>query len=316
MRIGEMKMYCFGVDLGGTFIKFGIFDMEGKLVEKWDTPTKKETFFDDIATNVLNKIEEKGIAKDQVKGVGIGVPGPVDGNGVVNGLVNLGLVGNVNIKEIMENKLGGINCIVGNDANVAAMGENISGGGKGYSDMVMITLGTGVGGGVIIGGKMLSGVTGGAGEIGHFPVNVDETAKCGCGKCGCLEQYASATGIVRVAKERANKIKMPTKLLEMEEITAKDVFDLAKEGDMVAADAVEIAAKYLGIATASIACTVNNEAFVIGGGVSRAGEFLLEKIEKYFNEYVFKPCSKVEFKLATLGNDAGIYGGAALIIKE
>ncbi|MBP3338246.1 MAG: ROK family glucokinase [Lachnospiraceae bacterium] len=311
-----MSMYCFGVDLGGTFIKFGLFDIEGNLIEKWDTPTVKETFFDDIAKNVLDKMSEKDIKKDDVKGVGVGVPGPVDGEGIVNGLVNLGLVGQVNIKNILEEKLGGIKCIVGNDANVAAMGEMLEGGGKGYTDMVMITLGTGVGGGVIIGGKMLSGVTGGAGEIGHFPVNVDEQATCGCGKRGCLEQYASATGIVRVAKERAMKIKMPTKILEMEELTAKDVFDLAKEGDMVAIDAVEIAARYLGIATAAIACTVNNKAFVVGGGVSRAGDFLLDKVKKYFNEYVFKPCSDVEFKLATLGNDAGIYGGAALVIKE
>lgn len=311
-----ISMYCFGVDLGGTFIKFGLFDIEGNLIEKWDTPTVKETFFDDIAKNVLDKMSEKDIKKDDVKGVGVGVPGPVDGEGIVNGLVNLGLVGQVNIKNILEEKLGGIKCIVGNDANVAAMGEMLNGGGKGYTDMVMITLGTGVGGGVIIGGKMLSGVTGGAGEIGHFPVNVDEQATCGCGKRGCLEQYASATGIVRVAKERAMKIKMPTKILEMEELTAKDVFDLAKEGDMVAIDAVEIAARYLGIATAAIACTVNNKAFVVGGGVSRAGDFLLDKVKKYFNEYVFKPCSDVEFKLATLGNDAGIYGGAALVIKE
>ena len=163
---------------------------------------------------------------------------------------------------------------------------------------------------------MLSGFSGGAGEIGHFPMNPEETAVCGCGKKGCLEQYASATGIVRVAKERANRVKLPTKLLEMEEFTAKDVIDLAKEGDMVANDAVEIAAKYLGIATATIACTVNNKAFVIGGGVSRAGKFLLDKIEKHFKENVFKPCSDVDFKLATLGNDAGIYGGAALVIKE
>jgi len=279
-----VSMYCFGVDLGGTFIKFGLFDIEGNLIEKWDTPTVKETFFDDIAKNVLDKMSEKDIKKDDVKGVGVGVPGPVDGEGIVNGLVNLGLVGQVNIKNILEEKLGGIKCIVGNDANVAAMGEMLNGGGKGYTDMVMITLGTGVGGGVIIGGKMLSGVTGGAGEIGHFPVNVDEQATCGCGKRGCLEQYASATGIVRVAKERAMKIKMPTKILEMEELTAKDVFDLAKEGDMVAIDAVEIAARYLGIATAAIACTVNNKAFVVGGGVSRAGDFLLDKVKKYFNE--------------------------------
>ena len=309
-------MYCFGVDLGGTFIKFGLFDIEGNLIEKWDTPTVKETFFDDIAKNVLDKMLEKDIKKEEVKGVGVGVPGPVDGEGIVNGLVNLGLVGQVNIKSILEEKLGGIKCIVGNDANVAAMGEMLNGGGKGYTDMVMITLGTGVGGGVIIGGKMLSGVTGGAGEIGHFPVNVDEQATCGCGKRGCLEQYASATGIVRVAKERAMKIKMPTKILEMEELTAKDVFDLAKEGDMVAIDAVEIAARYLGIATAAIACTVNNKAFVVGGGVSRAGDFLLDKVKKYFGEYVFKPCSDVEFKLATLGNDAGIYGAAKLVIEE
>ena len=308
-------MYCIGIDLGGTFIKFGLFDMEARLISKWEVPTKKETFFDDIVANVKKVMLENRFTTNDIKGIGIGVPGPVDENGVANGLVNLGL-GVVNVKEILEERLPGINCIVGNDANVAAMGEMLSGGGKGYNDSVMITLGTGVGGGIIIGGKMLSGVTGGAGELGHMPVNPQETVKCNCGKCGCLEQYASATGIVRVARERANKIKMPTKIFEMEELTAKDIFDLAKEGDSVACDTVDLAARYLGIAMATIACVVNNEVFVIGGGVSRAGKFFLDKIEKVFNENVFKPCGKVEFKLATLGNDAGIYGGAALVIKE
>ncbi len=309
-------MYCFGVDLGGTFIKFGMFDENGLLIEKWEEPTDKGTFLEDIAKGILGIMRKNGIEAEDVKGVGVGVPGPVDGAGVANGLVNLGIEGKFDIKSNLEEKLGGIKCIIGNDANVAAMGEMLEGGGKGYSDMVMVTLGTGVGGGVILGGRMLSGFSGGAGEIGHFPMNPEETAVCGCGKKGCLEQYASATGIVRVAKERANRVKLPTKLLEMEEFTAKDVIDLAKEGDMVANDAVEIAAKYLGIATATIACTVNNKAFVIGGGVSRAGKFLLDKIEKHFKENVFKPCSDVDFKLATLGNDAGIYGGAALVIKE
>ncbi len=308
-------MYCFGVDLGGTFIKLGLFDSEANLLDKWEVPTDKDTFFDDIVNNIKNKMEEKGIKSEEVKGVGIGVPGPVDGNGVVNGCVNLGL-GVVNVKALLEEKLGGIKCIVGNDANVAAMGEMLNGGGKGHKDVVMLTLGTGVGGGVIIDGKMISGVTGGAGELGHMPINPHETVRCNCGKKGCLEQYASATGIVRVAKDMANIRKMPTKILEMDEVTAKDVFELAKEGDMIAESAVDYATSCLGVATATIACTVNNEVFVIGGGVSRAGQYLIDKIEKVFKDNVFGPCSNVQFKLATLGNDAGIYGGAALVINE
>ncbi len=308
-------MYCFGVDLGGTFIKMGLFDKEANLIEKWEVPTDKVTFFDDIVSNIKDKMTEKGITATEVKGVGVGVPGPVDDNGVVNGLVNLGL-GVVNVKAVLEEKLGGIKCIIGNDANVATMGEMINGGAKGHKDVVMLTLGTGVGGGIIIDGKMINGVTGGAGELGHIPINPHETVKCNCGKKGCLEQYASATGIVRVAKDFANIRKMPTKILKMKEITAKDVFELAKEGDIIAENAVDYAASCLGVATATIACTVNNEVFVIGGGVSRAGQYLIDKIEKVFKENVFRPCGNVSFKLATLGNDAGIYGGAALVIKD
>lgn len=308
-------MYCFGVDIGGTFIKMGLFDDGAKLHGKWEIPTCKESVLEDVANKIKEVIIEYNVSKEDIKGIGVGVPGPVDDKGIVNGCVNLGWE-ILNVKEELENLLDGIPCYVGNDANVAAMGEMLSGGGMGHKNMVMVTLGTGVGGGIIIGGRMLTGVTGAAGEIGHIPVNPYETEKCGCGKCGCLEQYASATGIVRLARFNTNRLKMPTKMLHMEKLTAKDVFDFAKEEDSVAEITIDMAAQYLGQATATIACIVNNDAFVIGGGVSRAGKYFIDKVEEVFKKHVFGPCKNVEFKQAMLGNDAGIYGGAALVLEQ
>ena len=189
------------------------------------------------------------------------------------------------------------------------------GSGEGTKDMVMITLGTGVGGGVIIGGKIITGVNGAAGEIGHMPMCDDETDTCGCGKKGCLEQYGSATGVVKITKRLLATKDTPSKLRDMENFTAKDVFDFAKEGDLLANEAVEELGKYLGKAAAHISCVVNPETFVIGGGVSKAGQFLLDRIEKYFKEYAFFASRDTKFVLASLGNDAGIYGAAALILS-
>lgn len=307
-------MYCFGVDLGGTFIKMGLFDMEGSLIEKWEIPTVKPTILEDIARKIDEVKIEKGIESSDIKGVGIGVPGPVDNNGVVNGCVNLGW-GIKNVKGELEKLVGGIPCHVGNDANVAAMGEMLSGGGKGHENMVMLTLGTGVGGGIIINGKMFTGVTGAAGEFGHIPVNPHETELCSCGKAGCLEQYTSATGIVRLAKMNLNRMKAFSKLSQLDEFTSKDVIELAKEEDVVAKATVDMAADYLGRACAGIACVLNNDIFVIGGGVSKAGDFLFDKVRQSFDKNVFKPCSNVIFKAAELGNDAGIYGGAAMVLR-
>ena len=310
-----MSKYVFGVDLGGTTVKLGLFDVEGTVLDKWEIPTRKEDsgkhILPDIAEAILAKMSEKSIEKSQVQGVGIGVPGPVDDKGVIIKAVNLGW-DTMNIHEELG-KLLGLPVQAGNDANVAALGEMWKGGGQGYENLVLVTLGTGVGGGIIINGKILTGSTGAGGEIGHMHLVDGEEEACGCGKHGCLEQYTSATGIVRLANRALAKNTRPT-VLKQGEVTAKDVFDAVKTGDAVAIEIAEQFGYYLGKGLANIAAVTNPQAFVIGGGVSKAGTVLFDYINKYFQQYVFLGCKNVDFKLATLGNDAGIYGAAKLVI--
>lgn len=315
-----MGRYCFGVDLGGTTVKIGLFDTEGTVLEKWEIPTRKEEngsrILSDIAKAVLDKMEEKRITREDVVGVGIGVPGPVDDNGVVHGAVNLGW-GVMNINET----LGGLLQMpvkAGNDANVAALGEMWCGGGKGCTNMVLATLGTGVGGGIIINGKMVTGTTGAGGEIGHIHIEDNEPDACGCGNHGCLEQYASATGVVRLAERKLAASSQDSVLRAAKEnggISAKAVFDAVKEGDALACEIAEQFGDYLGKGLAAIAGVVNPEVFVLGGGVSKAGEILCEYVSKYYIKYVFHGSKDAQFKLATLGNDAGIYGAAKLVLE-
>lgn len=311
-----MGQYVFGVDIGGTTVKLGLFGENGDLLDKWEIPTVKENggeqILPDVAKSILKKMEEKGIAKSDIIGIGVGAPGAVDEEGtMVGGAVNLGW-GVLNIPKILKEYLD-VPVKAANDANVAALGEMWQGGGKGHRNMVAVTLGTGVGGGIIVEGKILTGATGAGGEIGHIHMDDNETELCGCKKKGCLEQYASATGIVRLAKRRLAEDGKPSCLREGE-ISAKTVFDGVKAGDEVAIEIAERFGNYLGKGLAMVACTVNPEVFVIGGGVSRAGEILLSFIKPSFEKYVFAPCNKVEFALAKLGNDAGIYGAAALVI--
>ncbi|MBE5864337.1 MAG: ROK family glucokinase [Lachnospiraceae bacterium] len=310
-------MYAFGVDIGGTTVKMGLFDENATVLDKWEIPTRKENggeaILPDVAKAILAKMEEKGIVASDVKGIGVGAPGAVDEQGtMVGGAVNLGW-GVLNIPEILHQYIN-VPVKANNDANVAALGEMWQGGGKGYSNMVAVTLGTGVGGGIIIGGKILTGATGAGGEIGHIHIEDHETEECGCKKKGCLEQYASATGIVRLAKRRLAKDDAPS-VLRSGEVSAKTVFDAVKAGDEVAVQIAEQFGNYLGKGLAAVAAVVNPEVFVIGGGVSKAGEILLSYVKPAFQKYVFYPCGKAEFKLATLGNDAGIFGAAALILK-
>lgn len=309
-----MKKYVFGVDLGGTTVKLGLFDKDGEMVEKWEIPTRKEEngkyVLDDIAQAVLKKAEDRKI-KEEVIGIGIGVPGPVKEDGLVNGCVNIGW-GVINVEEELGRRTG-FPVKAGNDANVAALGELWQGGGKGYRNMVMITLGTGVGGGVILNGRILAGTNGAAGEIGHMPVVYDETECCNCGKKGCLEQVASATGIVKETK-RILAASKEDSVLRGREISAKAVFDAIKEGDKLAQEAGEKLGEYLGIALAHIAAVADPEIFVIGGGVSKAGEVLIELIQKYYVEKAFLPSRGAKFALATLANDAGMYGAAKLVL--
>lgn len=301
-----------GVDVGGTTVKIGLFSGDGKLEEKYEIATDKSDQGAHIIEHIAAKLEEiiakKSYGILDCMGVGIGLPGPVD-RGMILGCVNLGW-GIFSIVEEFSKAFHNVPVYAGNDANIAALGEYVAGAGKGMKNMIMVTLGTGVGGGIIIDGRILEGANGGAGEIGHIPVNPQEQDTCGCGKKGCLEQYASATGIVRIA-EKLRKENGNTALPAG--CTAKQVFDYAKEGDELAMQAVEELGRYLGLALASCACVLNPEGIVIGGGVSRAGKILLDVTEKNFQTYVFKPCRNVKFSLAELGNDAGIYGAAAMV---
>lgn len=312
-----MSKYAFAVDIGGTTVKLGLFQ-GSDVLDKWEIPTRKENkgeaILPDVAESILAKMKEKGIAQEDIVGVGVGAPGAVNSEGVmVNGAVNLGW-GVTNIPEILGSYLN-VPIKAANDANVAAFGELWQGGGKGYSSMVAVTLGTGVGGGIIVEGKILTGATGAGGEIGHIHIEDNETEECGCKNKGCLEQYASATGIVRLANRRLAKDDAPS-ILRSGEVSAKTVFDAVKAGDKVALEIAEQFGEYLGKGLAAVAGVVNPEVFVIGGGVSKAGEILLKFVEPSFKKYAFIACKEVKFALAALGNDAGIYGAAALILKE
>ena len=313
-----MKTYAFGVDIGGTTVKIGFFTTAGDLLENWEIPTRAEAdgsyILSDITDAVDKLLLEKQISKLDVEGIGIGVPGPVGPDGTVFKCVNLGW-GVFNVEQRLT-ALTGLKARAGNDANVAALGEMWQGGGKGYRDIVMVTLGTGVGGGVIIGGKILAGVNGAAGEIGHIPMYDDDPETCGCGKRGCLEQYASANGIVRTAGRWLEAHPdAASSLRNMERYTSKEIFDEAKKGDAAALEIVEEAGRLLGKGMASIACVVNPEAFVIGGGMAKAGEILLNVIRKYFRQYAFHASRETEFRAAELGNSAGIYGGVRMVLE-
>lgn len=309
MKIG------FGVDLGGTTAKIAAFTGEGELLCKWEIPTATEDnggrILLDIAASVLDYCTQQGIAKENVLGLGIGVPGAVNKDGVVASCDNIGWGPTDVVQQLGE--LTGFPVKAGNDANVAALGEAWKG--SGCDNMVLVTLGTGVGGGIIINGKPLTGKTGAAGEIGHLVLNPDETEICGCGKRGCAEQYCSATGIVRLAREYLAKTEDASSLRETP-LTCKAVFDAADQGDGAALAILEQAYAYLGELIANICIVLNPELVVIGGGVSKAGQPLLSGIRRHFDKFIYHASRNVEFRLAALGNDAGIYGAFCLLLDR
>lgn len=309
--------YCFGVDVGGTTVKMGLFEENGTVIDKWEIPTvtadEGKAILPDVAKAILCKIEEHKIEKTDVIGVGMGIPAPVTSEGIVNGSANLGWKYKEVKRELEE--LTGFSAEIGNDANVAALGEMWKGGGAGEKNMVMVPLGTGVGGGVIIDGKILVGANGAGGEIGHMCVNYEETEACGCGNKGCLEEYTSATGIVRLTKRRLAQ-ETRTTMLNADRVTAKDVFDALKAGDEVAEDVVKEFGRYLGYALANIAVIVDPAVIVIGGGVSKAGEIMIPYIREPYMERAFFANRNVKFALATLENDAGICGAAKMALDK
>ena len=316
-----MKEYAFGIDLGGTTAKIGLFTTAGALLEKWEVPTDTsnagEHILENLAAAIMGKMQEKAIPAEQVEGVGIGVPGPVLDSSVVPIVcANLGGWGQRNVAAQLSGLLDGLKVLVGNDANVAALGEIWMGAAKGCRSAVMVTLGTGVGGGVIVNGKVIDGSHGAGGEIGHITVNRHETATCGCGKHGCLEQYSSATGVVRCMQKLLDENPDIPCTLRGTDFAAKDVFDAARSGDALAAREVDEMTDTLGVALASIAATTDPEMFMIGGGVARAGEVLFDPLREHYKTYAFKSCRETPIVAATLGNDAGIYGSVRLIVGE
>lgn len=310
--------YGFGIDIGGTTVKLGLFTQEGELLEKWEIPTNTadsgSAILPDIATAITGCLARRGIDRQQILGLGVGVPGPVSKTGVVDHCINLGW-GVVDIPQVLG-ELTGFSVTAGNDANVAALGECWKGGGQGHSTMVLATLGTGIGGGIVIDGKVLSGAHGAGGEIGHIPMNPEETELCGCGKKGCAEQYGSATGIARMAKKAMEKSDKPSALRSFPKVSAKDIFSMGATGDELALDIMEEYFAFMGRFLAAVCCVVDPEIVVLGGGVSKAGQVLLDGIQKHFIQQVFHPGKDIQFALAKLGNDAGIYGSMKMAMDE
>jgi len=311
--------YVFGADIGGTTVKLGLFTQDGQLMDKWEIPSRVqnngEAILPDVAHSICEKMNQFSLSPEQVLGLGIGVPGPVDSDNNVLCCENLKW-GSFNLKTRMNQLLPSIpNVAGGNDANLATLGELWKGGGQGYRSAVMFTLGTGVGSGVVVDGHIVSGANGAAGEVGHMCVELDETVPCGCGKCGCLEQYASANGIVRLAGRMLAACDTPSALRSMDKYTSKDICDLARNGEEMAGAIFDRCAHYLGLAMSWVGCTVNPQVFIIGGGMSRAGKMLADAVARHYQTYVFRACKNTPFVIAQLGNDAGIYGCARLVLK-
>ena len=312
------KIYV-GVDVGGTSIKVGVCDAEGHLLHTYEGPTETSKGTDTILHNIANYsrlvVQEANLDWELVDGVGVGIAGFLDiPNGIVKYSANLNIV-DTNLKQFLEQELQKV-IKINNDANVAALGEAWAGAGKGVDHCVCYTLGTGVGGGIIIDGKIVEGYNGMAGELGHIAIVPDlEAIQCGCGKMGCLESVSSATGIIRMAKDAVERGDR-TSLAQVEDIMAKDVFDAAKAGDEVAARIVSRAAYYLGKSMAMMSIVLNPQYFIIGGGVSKAGDFLFDQIREVYEKYALDQAKEgVSIVPAVLGNNAGIVGAAGLILR-
>lgn len=308
--------YGFGIDVGGTTVKMAYFQQDGTMLDKWEIPTDTsdggKNILPDIARAVQDYVAGHGIDPQQLLGIGLGVPGPVSQDGIVNRCINLGW-GVFNVEQELG-ALTGLKVQAGNDATVAALGECWMGSGKGSRDMIFVTLGTGVGGGIIVGGNVIYGAHGSGAEIGHMTLCREEEEMCSCGKRGCVEQYISATGVVRLARRAMAGCDTPSVLRQTEQLTAKDVFDAGKDGDALALEVLDQVYRFLGEFLGNLCNVTNPEVVVLGGGVCRAGQPLLEGAQRYFREHVFHAAANVRFALASLGNDAGAYGAFKLLL--
>ena len=311
-----MDKVLVGVDVGGTTVKLGIFPWEGPCMDVSEIPTphtgRQEDLWDAVAEGIRARLAFLNIDGHRLAAVGVAVPGPVDADGFVPWLVNIGIGACYPAKEIEERLR--VPAVSANDANAAALGEAVYGAGRGHRNIAMLTLGTGVGGGIIIDGKIVAGAHGCGAEIGHFVVNPDEEEACNCGNHGCLEQYASATGMVRSVKRFLRSEDTPSVLrdLQPEEISAREVADAAKAGDAIALKAFDVYGKYLGLGISHLVLTTDPELIIIGGGVSNAGQILIDTVDPYVDRYTHIAKSRADIVLATLGNDAGVSGCAAM----
>lgn len=320
LRTLEEK-WLVGVDIGGTTIKMAFISLEGEIINKWEIPTdisqKGQFIPKDIASSIDQVLAEFNQPKSKLAGIGIGAPGPVNyEDGSIGVAVNLGWK-HFPLKEILEAKTA-LPVVVENDANMAALGEMWKGAGEGAKDLICVTLGTGVGGGIIANGEIIHGVNGAGGEIGHITSVVEDGVLCNCGKKGCLETVASATGIVRLALDELHSNPIPSKIRdyyhEHQMVTAKGVFDAVDQDDELAKKVMQKVVLYLGLALANLANGLNPEKIVIGGGVSKAGDTLLLPLKKKFVQFAFPRVAQgAELAIANLGNDAGVFGGAWLV---
>ncbi len=313
-----MKL-IFGVDIGGTRIKIGRFTEDGKLLEKWSVKTDLSDHGAHIVPLVAEKIQAhrkaRGISEEKVLGIGMGIPGPVAPGGFVEKCVNLHWNAFNPVTELAR-FFPNHQIRAENDANVASLGEYFQGAGRNVSSMMMVTLGTGVGGGVILDGRILVGAHGIAGEIGHIAADPTQEEICNCGNRGCIDQCASATGIVRKAEKLLASVDQPSALRDFETLTAKEICDCAKEKDPLAIRVIEECMYPLGVGLAYFSHAFDPEMYVIGGGVSLAGEVIIKAVQKGYQEQFFLTKKKADIRLAELGNDAGITGACALIAKE
>jgi glucokinase len=316
------EKWLVGVDLGGTTTKIAFLSKYGELLHKWQIPTDKsdngKNIIVDIAKAIDKKLEQLDQSKEKLVGIGMGAPGPVDmAKGIIYEAVNLGWDKNTPLKDLLEMETG-LSAVIDNDANCAALGEMWKGAGDGAKDIVCVTLGTGVGGGVITNGDVVHGVKGAGGEIGHITVVPEGGFQCNCGKTGCLETVASATGVVRLANEKLDATTKTSVLREIREshgaVSAKDIFDAAREHDGLALEVIDQLSFYLGLSLANLGNALNPEKIVIGGGVSKAGDILLTPVVKYFKQFSFPTVrTSTNLSIATLGNDAGVIGAAWLV---
>lgn len=320
-----MSKKLLGIDLGGTTIKFGILTLEGEVQEKWAIETNTlengRHIVSDIVESLKHRLSLYGLTKDDFLGIGMGSPGAVDRTSkTVTGAFNLNWADTQEVGSVIEKEVG-IPFFIDNDANVAALGERWVGAGANNPDVVFVTLGTRVGGGVIADGNLIHGVAGAGGEIGHMIVDPENGFTCTCGNKGCLETVASATGVVRVARQLAEQYEGSSAIKAAidngDTVTSKDIFIAAEDGDKFANSVVERVSRYLGLAAANISNILNPDSVVIGGGVSAAGEFLRSRVEKYFVTFAFPQVKKsTKIKIAELGNDAGIIGAASLANQQ